>query len=41
MTTQTRNNSSDRASVIFHVLTIALLGIFTIGAVLQVASQFA
>jgi hypothetical protein len=41
MTIQTRNNNTDRASVIFHVLTIALLGIFAIGAMLQVASQFA
>ena len=41
MTIQTRNNNTDRASVIFHVLTIALFGIFTIGAVLQLASQLA
>jgi hypothetical protein len=36
-----QNRNTDRVSLAFHVLTIAMLGIFALGAMLQVAVQFA
>jgi hypothetical protein len=41
MTFQTRTANNDRASLAFHVLTIALVGIFALGALVQIAAQIA
>jgi hypothetical protein len=41
MTFQTHTSNTDLVSLGFHVLTIALVGLFTVGAVLNLAVQFA
>jgi hypothetical protein len=38
MNTQTRT-ASETASAAFHIFTIALSGLFTLGALIQVATQ--
>jgi hypothetical protein len=41
MSLYTRPNSTDRISMAFHILTIALFGFFAAAALLQVAVQLA